>query len=220
MALIPERVWEMLSEEERDALQAAVDGFRHQPTFCCPSCQAEVAVKLKVSFGKVALEAAREKTPAAYVFARSHVDLRVLEAAKTSGLMNAFVSTVKAEKEFAGVPSDMDEFFLEFFKKAATVDVPCITLTAWADEFGGRIEVWGHQGILAILSDGTLRAFFPKRLTEPVAVSGKGPRPKVSNEASFALWTKGRFGYVPAGAGAFGQALRQKNIGKFGALVQ
>lgn len=224
MAAIPERVWALLTEEETERLQEIVAGWRHEPNIVCPVCNARLGVRLKISAGAVNLDVAagepRGDAPVVVAERRNATDAKLLEAARHSGLMTAFEAAVKVEKEFGGIPGNMDDFFLLFLRTAAYVPVSAVTLAAWKDEFDGFINVIGSQGVLAVLSDGEVKAFFPNRLTRPVPFAGTGPRPKISNEASFEVWTKGRYGYVPAGAKGFASVLRQANIGKFGTLVQ
>lgn len=221
MAMIPKRVWEILTAEEREELQAVVDGWRFSPTFRCPKCDTEVQIRLRAQATAIIHPDSEEpKTAPKYIEQRTAVDRRVIEAARTSGLMDAFISAVRAEKEHGGIPSDMDEFFLLFWNTAKPSPVSAIVLATWRAEFGGWIDVWQSQGVIAVMSAGELVAFFPNRLTQPVAIAGKGPRPKVSNTASFEMWTKNKWGYVPMSARAFGEALRQRNIGAFGSSVQ
>lgn len=231
MPLIPDRFWEQMTEDERELATAYIDGFRHEPKIVCPHCGGGVAVRLKIVAGATLIDResgkrvrggpqntpprGKEPTPSAMLGAR---DRAFLEAARQSGLLAAFYAAVRTEKEHSGAPADVADLFLKFWKTAEPIKVNAPTLAVWIDEFGGRIEVLQADGIIAILSDGLLMSFFPNRLTQPAkSKDGKG---SVSNEGGFGSWRKGKFGYVPVEARSFGEALKQRNIGTFGTLVQ
>lgn len=219
MSTIPDRVWPLLTPEEKENLEAVLDGWRYSPTVKCVKCGCEMAIRLRVTAGAVIADD-REKTPPTTRSLLSAADQKFLEAAKTSGLFDAFASATKAEKEFSGVPSDIENFFLMFWKTAQPIRVGTVVLAAWIEEFGGRIDVLQANGVIAVLSDGQLVAFVPNRLTLPASASGKGPQVRVSTAGAFELWRKNKYGYVPVNARSFGEALRQHSIGDFGKLVQ
>lgn len=210
MSAIPERVQALLTPEEREHLEELIGGVL-RPTFRCPSCSAEVSVRLSVSFRGTSL-VHDEKTPPQYILSRPPLEARALEAARAAGLMEAFAHATTTEKEHAGVPDDLDEFFLQFWKHAGPISVARHVLGEWIREFGGRIVALQYQGVIAVLSDDQLVAFVPKRLTITVRVPGG---PAVATDGAREQWRKGRFGYVPASARVFGEALRQRNIGAF-----
>ena len=229
--LVPERFWEQMTAAEREVVDAYVEGFRYEPRFTCPECGCWLAVKLKIAAGAVKIDAdgqrvlagpqttqpAGPSTPPKSLGAAERV---VIEAARTSGVLSAFIAAVNAEKEHGGVPTDIESFFMLFWKTVQPTKVSSVVLATWIEEFGGRIDVWQAQGIIAVLSDGLLMTFFPNRLTLPARVAANGQGAKISNANGFEMWRKGRFGYVPVEARSFGDALRQRNIGSFGSLVQ
>lgn len=221
MSAIPERVWALLTEEEQARLRQIANGWRYKPNITCPQCGAHLGVRLKITAGAVALDDEGHKVDPPVVEVRvPHrpvKESRLIEAAKTTGLLDAFKSAVMAEKEFTGIPADIEEFFLQFWKMAQPTKLNPIALAAWIKEFEGRIVVLASNGILAILCDGQLRAFAPQRLTRSTQVV---PGVRIPNDQTLDVWIKSKFGYVPVNGGAFSEALRQSNIGKFGTLVQ
>lgn len=226
MPLIPERVWAQMTDDEQRIVNDYVDGFRHEPRIVCPHCGGGVAVKIKVTAGATRIDAEtgeRERGASPKELPGTNTvigarDRAFLVAARESGLLGAFFAAVKTEKEFGGAPGDIESFFLLFWQTAAPTKVPSVVLAAWIEDFGGRIEVWQAQGIIAILSNGQLMAFFPNRLTVPQ--KNTAGTVTVSNAGGFGAWRKSRFGYVPVEARSFGEALQQRNMGAFGAMVQ
>jgi hypothetical protein len=221
--LIPDRLWTQMTETEQQLVQETMAGLRRGGRdVACPHCAKTIRiVTTHAAIGKpdAALDHPAPPAPEPKPVVRSKEQL-VLEAARMSGLLASFIATVTAEKQHGGVPSDMDAFFLLFFRTAQPIKVSAILLASWKQEFGGFIEVWQGNGIVAVLSDGELRTFVPNRLTQPTPLPGPGQRLTISNTASYERWVKGKFGYVPAGARNFGTALRQAHTGNFGAIVQ
>lgn len=220
MAAIPERLWALLSDEEADALREMLAGWRHEPRINCPSCGADIGVRLKITASPRLAADIYNPDPEPAPPSRPASEAAFLEAAKTSGLMKAFEEAVRAERDHSGVPSDLDAFFLLVWGGLQPTKVSSVVLAAWIQEFGGYIEAFQANGILAVLSDGRLVAFVPLRLTRPQSIDRSGPRATVSTAAGFDHWRKGRFGYVPVGAQSFGAAMKQRSIGAFGKLTQ
>ena len=220
--LIPDHLWAQMTEDEQRLVKETMQGLRRRGReITCPHCAKTIRILTTLSARAYDEdEPLDQETPTPPPAPRSVIDQRVLEAVRASGLLDAFAHTVRAEKEFSGVPADLDSFFLLFVRSLTPTKVSAITLATWIQEFGGFIEVWQAHGILAVISDGALVAFVPNRYTEPTPITGTGPRPKVSTTANFERWTKSKFGYVPVGARHFGEALKQRNVGKFGGIVQ
>jgi hypothetical protein len=217
MSLIPDRVWDLLTDEERVRLREIVDGWRHEPRIVCPQCHAPIGVRLKITAGAVALDLEPVPPVVPLVGAK---DAELLDAAKSTGMFDAFAHAVQEERQYAGAPADMPAFFLRFWSLLAPVTVPRLALAAWIDEFGGRIQVFGAEGILLVTSDGVAKLFIPNRFVRASLSSSKDDPQIVPRAAHFERWVKGKFGYVPAGASRFTEALRQRNVGAFGRLVQ
>jgi len=216
--LIPDRRWTSLTAEEQAAHRAAVQDLRtRRRLITCPHCHAPVRLDVEL-VACAPLEAAPvvEKLPPAV---GSASDRAFLAEAQATGLLEAFGRAVEVEKAHSGVPEDLGAHLLTFWRTATTQKVPAILLADWIQEFGGFIEVIGSEGVWAVLSDGRLQTFVPVRLTRPASPSGGRRSVGISTAETYQSWRKGRFGYVPAGARVFGEALRQRNLGAFGALV-
>jgi hypothetical protein len=184
-------------------------GIQYMPTFRCPACDAQVAVRLSVTAKGMELDPPTTGERAERPSARN---ARFLEAAKAAGLFDSFVHVVRTQKEADGCPRDLEEFFLDFWKSCQFTPVPRPILNLWGDEFHSRIEVLGYQGVLAVLAKGQLMKFFPSRLLVEARLDGGR---FVPNTALFDEWTKHRYGYVPVSAHQFGEALRQHSLGAF-----
>ncbi len=220
--LVPDRVWALLTEDEQRLIRETINGERKSGLeIACPHCQGMIKVSAKIHV-RAKDEHDTDKPAIATVQASapnttSAKDATLLQTAKASGLFDAFARALIAEKEHTGVPSDIEEFFTTFMRNMEPVIVPKMSLAAWMDEFGGRIEVYGTNGVLAVVSDGEIKEFMPNRFVRR-STTMRGPQ--LPTAALFENWTKGRYGYVPSGSGVFAQAMRQRNIGTFGAIVQ
>lgn len=232
MPAIPDRVWELLTDDEREHLTSIVNGWRHEPRIVCPNCQAQLGVKLKISAGAINIEATSESpvvaTPASAGPTNDQriaaAELAMIDSAERSGLMKAFVRAVHEAKGTSGVPTDMNKFFLEFFRAAVVKRVPSFVVERFNREFSGNFTFWGVQGVLALSVDGVIRMFMPLSFIvgppiTSIATRKMGGRLQVDGN-ELEIWIKGRFGYVPLHSENYMNAMKQQNIGKFGTLVQ
>ncbi len=217
MAVIPARVWELLTEDERVRLQEVLDGWRYQPNIVCPCCQTALGVRLKITAGAIVLETEPPPPVKPQLGAK---DKELLDAAKSTGIFEVFSHAVREAMQYMGVPSDMEAHFLRFWARLIEVSVPRAAMATWITEFGGYIRVYSSDDILLVTSDGIAKQFVPNRFVR-ASHSTKNDDPQiVPRSAHFERWVKGKFGYVPAGANRFTDALRQRNIGAFGRVVQ
>jgi hypothetical protein len=131
---------------------------------CCPCCGARLTFNLRVKVRGVSLALAPEGTPQA---AQEHFSRRVREL----GLLDAFGRTV-ADVMQGSVPSHVEKYLCTWLQKAVTVRVQRTAAEAIKAELltGGRVQVQVKDGIGAIVVDGKLRCFVPKRLLD-----GGGP---------------------------------------------
>lgn len=202
--------------------------------FDCPCC----GEKLKVSIGVKVIEAVAysdKPAPKGTKPLRTAVDTfadaearktgkqtkvtesPVVAAAEANGMLAAFA--IAAERAFAagGKPKDVGSVFLDFMVKARPKVIPQAALNIFTQQYEGNLEFWGALGILAIISNKTLRGFVPFNLVagEPI----KGLRGQLKARMDFDRngldnWVRGKFGYV-AGRGEYFEAMRKRSIGDF-----
>lgn len=219
--LVPERLWAQMTEGEQQLVRETVRGQRRSSRMViCPHCEKELRVWVEL---RAALPDADEPAPGFETSMRfTPAEQKFLEAASAVGLLKAFEAAVHEERPGDSIPKDMQKFFLTFWKLIAPVSVPPVARACWQVEFNGPIETYGSNGIIAILCGGVLKAFVPNRYLHTVRLphAGPGRRPAIPTTELLERWVKGRFGYVPAEAGSFGAAMRQRNKGEFGRLVQ
>lgn len=233
MPAIPDRVWELLSEDERDKLRLIVDGWRHEPRVECPSCGARLGIKLRITAGAVTIdESGNVERIVVEPQSSDHQPVplgltanekKLLDDAAHSGLLKAFGNAVREDKP-TNIPKDIGAHFLTFLRTAAAKTVPAFAIEYFNDQYAGRLMFWSAQGIIAVTVDGILCEFVPLRFICGATVSsigtGKMKGRLMASERELDIWVKGRFGYVPLGSGHYLDAMRQKNIGKFGAIIQ
>lgn len=235
MSAIPDRVWELLTDEERAKLKDIVNGWRHEPHIFCPSCGASLGVKLKISAGVVRMmdEEAQTVTDVKQAIAKLPNDVASVQAlrleqdfindAERSGLLKAFEQAVVEDKP-TNIPSDMRKHFLAFFRTAAAKQVPSFALDYFKDQYDGRLQFWSSQGVMAVTADGIVRHFVPLRFISGASITSIGTNKMrgrlMADDRDLDVWVKGRFGYVPLSSQNYMDAIRQKNVGKFGAIVQ
>ena len=151
-------------------------------------------------------------------------DEMFVEDARASGLLDAFEEAVKAVLPLNGLPSDMGEFLVTFFRTYGVKNVPQFVVNRYAAEFGGRIEFWSAQRIVAVLADRIVRAFVPLDYlvgapTKHLGSGSEGAR-LMASPAKLEAWVRGKHGYVPLESKVFGQAMRERSRGDFARLVQ
>jgi hypothetical protein len=224
MTLIPERLWTQMSTDEQQLVRDTMAGMRTRAKqVTCPHCAKafRISVSYTIQPGPPSPEDEVLSTTVTEALKPSYSakDAELVDSAKRCGLFDAFAHAAREERQFSGVPHDLEDFFLRFWQRLARVDVPRVALAAWITEFGGRIEVWGADGVLAILSNGEIKAFVPNRYVRSSGTTTMA-KPQTPRAANFERWTKSKFGYVPVGSDHFAAALRQRNMGLFGRSVQ
>lgn len=234
MAAIPERVWALLTPDEQTRLREICDGWRHEPRIVCPCCGSQLGVRLRISAGAISLDATGDGIPddvAPKPFVQdvntqqlAEAERALIESAERSGLMKAFVRAVHEAKNGSGIPADMNRYFLQFFRSAVVKKVPRFVIDRFNREFSGNFTFWSSQGVLAVSVDGVIRMFVPLSFVvgPPVtSITTKKMGGRLQSDGNdLEIWIKGRFGYVPLHSENYMDAMKQKNIGKFGALVQ
>lgn len=235
MAAIPERVWELLTDDERENLRQIAEGWRYDPRVECPSCGCQIAVRLRVTAGAVRISedgsvVKPEPQPVepvgssfdAKAAREASEDVAFLLEAERSGVLAAFIEALRESNNAQDKANDLSAVFLHWFKLAKPTIVPQFALTAAKERFGGYIEFFASNGVVVIVADGALKQFMPQRLitgTRVRTLGGSGHRRIVAEEQAVE-WVRGRFGYVPADAPLFNAAMRQKSPGNFGRIVQ
>jgi len=230
VSLIPERLMALMTDEEKQAVAAIVDGWRFQPCAECPACGTRLGFKVRITTSAVALDTqtvTESQSPInrgeKWMEALNESERRIITEAEHAGLLNAFKQAVIDEKGSLA-PGNMRKFLMEFLRSARSAIVPRFVLEEYLDVFGpARLDFYSSQGIFAVTADGVTRAFFPKS-----RFAGRGKKPSVAGampmqfrtEARMTEWIRGRFGYVPVDVKVFSQALGQPSVGAFGKLVQ
>jgi hypothetical protein len=208
-----------MSEEEEGT------NFVRAKIMICPHCQGEVRVGLKVQLiGE--LQAPKAGTPthdAAVSKALTDSEAEALRQAEQTGLLSAFSEALLGGRRPEQLPSDHSHLFLLFFKKATPKAIPQFALKHYIREFSpAQIEVWGAEGVAAILADRVIKAFVPYKLLrgqEIKSLGGHGKARMNVNEEEFSAWVRTKHGYI-VGKGAFFNAMQQKSRGDFAKLVQ
>lgn len=227
MSFISERVWALMTDEERVHVRAIVDGWKFDPITNCPACGARIGMKVRLTTSAVHLDAPDVAPPTTddappWLGRLPLAEQRVLAEAQATGLLAAFEAAVQEEKG-AMSPKNVPKFLLEFLATARVDMVPRFILDEYGDQFEGRLEFYSAQGIFAVVVDGVTRAFFPKSRMEGQRLKRSVPGQMAARFQSndrMVEWIRGKFGYVPRDAKLFGAAMRQPNKGKFGTLVQ
>lgn len=218
MAIVPERLWALMTPEERENIQSAVEGFLG-PTFRCPSCQAEIRARVKLAFGATSL-VTEEKTPptASAPDELSPEERSIIHSAKASGMFDAYERALKEEKQELG-PKGLDKIerlFLKFFNLAVPLDGCQNSKAVYRETYPGRLEFVQSNGVVGVSRDRVLVEFTPLKFFKVPKGSTAIKAPHLKAEQ----WIKTKFGYIPKGASAFAEAMRPKSLGAFGRLVQ
>jgi hypothetical protein len=204
--------------------------FTRGKRMACPHCGGEVSVGITVELEgdltPITVGATPPGLPGQMEAPSSpEGDREVLEQAEASGLLKAFTEAQLGGRPAEQLPKDMGSLFLMFFKKATPKNVPKVCLDYFIREFSpARIEVWGAEGVAAILADRRIKAFVPYRLVrgqqiKSIGTGGSKARMDI-DEGRFFEWVRTKHGYVPAGKGGFFSAMQQKSRGDFARLVQ
>ena len=226
MPLIPARVWALMTPEEQAEHHGLVKEFFYTPTGNCPGCGAELQVRLSVSVKDMRLGDPSLRAPASTKPERLTIDnrtpheVRLLAEAAEGGMLAAFEKAVLEEKQ-GTAPSNIGQFFLDFFRLARPVAVPRATLDIYTRRYNASIAVFQSNGVAAIVSGDIVKEFAPYSLmrTRP-RQAGRLPGRLSPQPEQLERWVKGRFGYVPATSKVFSDALRESNVGGFARLVQ
>lgn len=149
---------------------------------------------------------------------------RLVQFYKDSGIMSAFLE-IASDLKSHQMPKDTDTFFLNWLRTCTTaLLIPKFALRKLINEFkDGQIEVQHSQGIGAVISDGTLRAFVPMHLLRGEVIrAGGGSNTKLRTSATDAgvdNWIRTKHGYV-VGTGVMFQELKRQAKGSFELTVK
>jgi hypothetical protein len=223
MPLVPERLWVLMTPDEQATVNDVVEGWRYEPRFPCPHCGGGMAIKLKVTAGafRIDAETGQLDKPApppqpAPPSAQDRADANFLDKVGRDGTLEAFADAVRVTRA-TGMPSEMGQYFLSFLRTLVKLKMPAVAAARMRQEWPeGKLYFRCAQGIVAVFVDDAIRQFVPQDMLIGVKTKG-GVR--VASGGDIERWVKGRFGYVPDG-GAFSQAMSQRSVGAFGALVQ
>jgi len=194
-------------------------GFRRGKTMACPHCGGLVSVGINVDLAGDLLPAGT-MTNGTASGVLTDGEREVLAQAKRSGMLDAFRAALEGSRPAADLPADCSGLFLLFFKKATPKRVPQFAMTHFAGEFRpAQIEIWGAEGVAAVLADRYIKCFVPYRLLRGAPISSLGGRSGTTarldaDQNAFLEWIRTRHGYV-AGRGAFFSSMRKRSIGEF-----
>lgn len=196
--------------------------FTRHKTMICPHCQGTVDVMVQIGLAGDLLPA-RDGTgtrpgAAPETSGRSGSETAFLEDSKKNGVFTAFEEAMRAGRPSANLPVDASGLFLLFFQKATRKAIPYFALEQYKREFRpAQIEVWGAEGVAAILADTFVKAFVPYSLlrgSQVKSLSGKLKARADIDEEKLVEWIRTKHGYV-VGRGAFFEAMQKKSRGDF-----
>lgn len=150
--------------------------------------------------------------------------VRLMQFYKDSGIFPAFIG-VAAELKSHQMPKDTETFFINWIRTTTKAHlIPKFALRKLISEFNdGQIEVHHAQGIGAVISDGTLRAFVPMHLLRGEVIrAGGGSNTKLrttATDAGLDNWIRTKHGYV-VGTGAMFSELKKQAKGSFELTVK
>lgn len=193
--------------------------------FECPCCHAKLKIQMATQITGVDEYTLEPKPPKAKPIKtkdEGHTvdEVRVLEMARAGGLLEAFDKTVTVayETQGTGKPKDIDGYFIQFLKLCKPRTVPQFALSRCVREYGGAIQFFGTQNVLACASDGKIVAFFPLHMLVGVPITSainKRIKARVdADEDVLEMWIRTKYGYV-AGSGAYMEQMRKKSFGEF-----
>lgn len=219
---LPDHIKAMLSGRDLADVEAFEAGATHSIEVSCPQCACLMTVALAVK-SRAVVETSRYVPAHQYEgkqpTERVNPDTKLLADAERTGVLAAFEKAIEAVPA-AQRPNNARDFFLTWLKRLQLYMVPRQVLMAIQAGYGtkGYLEFWQCNGICAVLEDRNLVAFIPTCLLKPVAVgrgTGAPMQAALVGTAAVERWVKGRFGYVPAGATLFQEAMRQRSPGAF-----
>lgn len=149
---------------------------------------------------------------------------RLVQFYKDSGIMSAFLD-IASELKAHQMPKDTDTYFLNWLRTCVTASlIPKFALRKLINEFSDeQIEVQSAQGIGAVISDGTLRAFVPMHLLRGEVIrAGGGSNTKLrtlATDVGVDNWIKTKHGYV-LGTSVMFQELKRQAKGSFELTVK
>lgn len=218
MSLIPEHLYQQMSEDERERVKAFIRGAKSScGTFPCPHCGGTVQISVRTEIDRIeAPDAPKVKLPPLAANRLPAQYQALVDAAKANGLLEHFkqamlIQNPQCEK------SDFEVMFCRFWPKLEPVHLTARQNLTIFEHYGNGAEVWGHGGVYVIVMDGLVHAFMPQKLLK---TSVSAARFQLDVKPQLDLWVKGPYGYVPMEARGFASELRRQNVGKFGALVQ
>lgn len=212
-------------------------------TFVCPNCNIHLQFRTSVKIlsvqptltgeelieKRVAEQPESFKTPEQKVAEhQAHAErlrlARLVQFYKDSGILDAFLDVARELKAHQ-MPKNAEMFFLNWIRATTKAQlIPKFALRKLINEFNdGQIEVHHAQGIGAIISDGTLRAFVPMHLLRGEVIrAGGGSNTKLrtlATDAGMDNWIRTKHGYV-VGTGAMFSELKKQAKGSFELTVK
>jgi hypothetical protein len=224
VSLIPERLLKLMTDEERERVDAAVAGLRGHH-IQCPRCSATLSVRLKTVVKSVVIDddpALFQKQSTATSEESERQSL--LDEADRTGLLAAFVEALEQSASSEATAKDKRGVLLTWFKNAKLRAVPRVSVEMFREEYPrGYLEFWTAHGVIGVVVEKVLRQFIPQRLviTAPSSKAMGGVAHRLAPpEQEARVWVRGRHGYVPVDTPIFSSAMRQRNVGEFAKLVQ
>lgn len=201
-----------MSDEVKTVVQ------KNKRCIVCPSCQTDIRIVLKTTVEDVVI--ASEITAAAGP-RFTEKEQQILDSFVGTELQRAFLNATKIAKQRAGMPSNIEKFFLTWLKSATAKTISRALMQQLRELFpASRIEVWGANGVIGILADGNLRLFVPQHFVEgsPIRNLGGSVQGRTTPDGVWLQeWIKTRHGYI-AGRGAYFQEMKRRTYGDFATI--
>lgn len=185
--------------------------------FACPYCSQEILLPVKIQL----LEPIKAESQSGPDPLRGLTpdQISIIEFATKNGIMEPFSAAYRrAQLQGHGDPGRL---FVQWIKTCVPKTVPAFVVSFFAAKFKTRVDFFGAQGVIAVMSGRMLLAFVPQKYvlgTLPSTMNGNASRSArriFADTSDFHDWVKTPHGYVPHGCDLFLSELRRKCIGEF-----
>lgn|SRR5262245_456654 len=188
----------------------------------CPHCHQDIDINLGIDINAVTVGGTKKETQTRY----SGEETAILNDAEATGILEAFREAWNAHNIQSPLihASSVGDAFLKYLKLAVPKRVPSFVIETYVKEFPGHLFFTAAQGVVSVISDGRLRAFFPQLFALGAKIgrlgsNGGGITGRLpADEARFSEWIRTKHGYV-VGHGLFFEAMQKRSRGEFVDIV-
>lgn len=198
-----------------------VDDIKLSPVFGCPYCcyPLQMYYEFKVVTIVVAAGTIEKLTDNqdGVDNVRTQRSVRVLQKCKQAGMMPPLIEALEHQRPNEPLPKDIDHFFLAYINSLRECMVNQTVLKHYQEQFPGNIRFYKGSGIVMVVSDGMIKAFFPQRFLSFVPKGAKTLNHinLTAGVSNFWQWKKTRYGYVPNDCKIFADELVAQPRGKY-----